>query len=536
MKSAVTWTLLAVGAAALVAVAAVASIPWLVDTARVRSLIAGAAAQSLGRPVSFSSIHVSVVPLPAVVLRDVEVAEDPAFGPGAFIRLSEARVRLRLWPLLLLRVELGDFVLERPAIVLAQSADGRWNFATLGPSSASGRRPARGRGSGGPGGAGAVFSSRVLVHAGAVVLERRAGERTEYRVDDIDLTASPEAAGITFQGSATLRPGDVSLKIADGSLALAPARGVLDAPIGGRVTLRGSSLRALVAPALGPEPAIDGGLEGTFTLGGTVGRPRATGDVESGGLGVSRVSPRCPEPRRRTLQLGPLRARVTLEERRVTAWPFTTTLGGAEVKGNLALPLGAGRVEVTDVSVARLPVERVLVDVLCESYAITGPLDLRGAVGGHTGDPWRTAAGHGEIRVGPGKIVGAEALALIDGVLRLPGAVSSVLRGNVPTLGHSPIDYESITATYRITGGVLATRDLRLTSRLLQASAAGTWALASGGLDFDVRVRLASGELRAKVTGTAESPSIRLADAGGLRDVDPERARRGLEDLLKRFR
>jgi len=43
-------------------------------------------------------------------------------------------------------------------------------------------------------------------------------------------------------------------------------------------------------------------------------------------------------------------------------------------------------------------------------------------------------------------------------------------------------------------------------------------------------------ELRGKVTGTASAPSVRVAPPTALRDVDPAKVEKGLEDLLKRFR
>ena len=141
-----------------------------------------------------------------------------------------------------------------------------------------------------------------------------------------------------------------------------------------------------------------------------------------------------------------------------------------------------------------------------------------------------------DVRIGPGKIVGSRALALVDSVLRLGGAVSSVLKGEVPAMAQAPIDYESITGTYRIADGVLSTRDLRLTSRLMQISVAGTYGLGNGAMDFDTVVHQGGGQIRAKVSGTSEAPSIRITDASGLRSLDPAGVRRGLDDLLKRFR
>ena len=143
------WLLVVVGVVIVVVVAAVLLLPRLVDTPRMQAWVAQSASRSVGRPVTFQGISVSVLPRPSVVLRQLEVAEDPAFGRNSFLRLDRAEVRLRLRPLLLGRVELGDFVLKEPDISLVQSADGRWNIATLGPAHGEPRGGGRDRPAGG---------------------------------------------------------------------------------------------------------------------------------------------------------------------------------------------------------------------------------------------------------------------------------------------------------------------------------------------------------------------------------------------------
>src|SRR5919198_3953195 len=132
MRRVVVWVGIVVGALVVLVIAALIAAPFLVDTPRVQALIATNAAQALGRPVKFASVHVSILPLPSVVLKNLEVADDPAFGQSPFLKIDEAQVRLRLWPLLMFRVELGDFVLKQPVIAVIQDAQGRWNIASLG--------------------------------------------------------------------------------------------------------------------------------------------------------------------------------------------------------------------------------------------------------------------------------------------------------------------------------------------------------------------------------------------------------------------
>jgi len=132
--------------------------------------------------------------------------------------------------------------------------------------------------------------------------------------------------------------------------------------------------------------------------------------------------------------------------------------------------------------------------------------------------------------------VGSQALALLSNLARVSGALSAVLGGDVANLGSSPVEYDSITATYTITNGVVDTRDFLLSGRSLKIAAAGTYALASGAMNLDVAVTGGRTELKGKVTGTAASPSIRVAPPAGLRDVKPGDVEKGLQDLLKKFR
>src|SRR5205823_12344605 len=72
----VKWLVGVVAAVLVLIVAALILVPILVDTPRVQALIATNASQALGRPVKFRSMSISVLPLPAVALHGLEIAED----------------------------------------------------------------------------------------------------------------------------------------------------------------------------------------------------------------------------------------------------------------------------------------------------------------------------------------------------------------------------------------------------------------------------------------------------------------------------
>ena len=154
------WLLIAIGALVVLAVALVLLVPYLVDLPQLKAYVAQSAAQALGRAVRFSDLSLSVLPLPAVVLKDLEIAEDPRFGNTPFLKVGEGRFRLRLGPLLSRRVEFAELTLERPRVELIQDASGRWNVASLGAASEGG--PAASKGTGRAPGAGAAAAPPVV--------------------------------------------------------------------------------------------------------------------------------------------------------------------------------------------------------------------------------------------------------------------------------------------------------------------------------------------------------------------------------------
>ena len=142
------WVAVAMAAALVLVGAAVLAVPYVVDTPRVQALISHSASQALGRPVKFSSLSVSVFPLPAVKLEDMQVSEDPRFGTTPFLTIGTGSFRLRVWPLFSGRVEFSELVLKKLQVTLVRDRGGRMNIATLGAPPAGPR--AGGRAPGGP--------------------------------------------------------------------------------------------------------------------------------------------------------------------------------------------------------------------------------------------------------------------------------------------------------------------------------------------------------------------------------------------------
>ena len=114
------WSLIVFTVIVLLAVGTLALLPRLLDTAAFRAHVTQAAGQVVGRPVKFASLSVSLLPLPNVTLRDLEIADDPRFGTTPVLKVGEVAVRVRLRPLLSLRIELATVTLDKAQVELVE--------------------------------------------------------------------------------------------------------------------------------------------------------------------------------------------------------------------------------------------------------------------------------------------------------------------------------------------------------------------------------------------------------------------------------
>ncbi len=157
------WIFIAAGGLALLLVAALAALPWFLNTKAFQAYVAQAATHALGRHVRFASLSIAPFPLPTVKLRGLEVADDPAFRTGPFLTMREGRIGIRIRPLLSGRIELADLTLEEPTIMVVEDQRGRWNWASLGASAPGPTGASKVGGRVGAATAGAVLLSRISV-------------------------------------------------------------------------------------------------------------------------------------------------------------------------------------------------------------------------------------------------------------------------------------------------------------------------------------------------------------------------------------
>jgi AsmA protein len=516
------------------------ALPLLLDTPAIQAYALQAAGHALGRPVKFTSLSISALPLPTVKLRGLQVAEDPAFGPGPFVSVNEGRLRIRLLPLLQGRVELADLTLVEPRIHVVEDAAGRLNVATLGSTGPSAGAPPR-PGGGRPGApaAGGVLLSRVRIVDGAVDYLKAGSPATgqkpaQFTLDKIDVTVTQAAAGEALKiiGKAQGQPGSVTLAIPEATVTLGPSRSFGDAQIKATVDVESRDVAA-AAGLFVPSPTVSGPLKGRFQVSGTGARLTATGALAFDRLTVSEQQPRCPDPKRRSLLLEEVRVPLLYAPPQLESQMVQGRVAKGTVTFRLVVALGPPRIAtLRDIAVKGVQLEPVLVDYLCQRNAVTGPLDLTGEASLRPPETLPTLNGAGRLSIGAGRVVGPDLLTAVTQALALTDLVSATLdpRSRSRPSAASPLNFDFITATYTITNGVVRTDDLVYQARDVRVTGAGTYGLVDGRTAMDVTVSQGPNRVKARVAGPPGGLTIVPTD---VRLKDPKDLRKTLDRLLR---
>jgi len=223
---------------------------------------------------------------------------DVALGDAAQPALTAERLtaRLRLFPLLLGRVEIAEVALERPAIDVSVEPNGRSNWSGLIEALARSQKPNAPRD---------TAFTEIRIDGGTVTVREPAHQKSET-LDNVQLSLAWPSISKTFGASGHFiwhgEPVDVSLALGDFAAALAgnrsglrlrlsgtPMKVAFDGAIGMQPTLKIEGTLAADSPSLrdaliwaGHQPLPGGGF-GHFAL-------KAVTDVVGGTIGLSNVN------------------------------------------------------------------------------------------------------------------------------------------------------------------------------------------------------------------------------------------------------
>jgi hypothetical protein len=266
---------LILGAIVALGLLAVTAVLLLLDVNQYRDLIEARLEGPLGRDVTLGEMSLGLFP-PRFEVAPASIAEGPAFpGPSPFIETDRLAVRVGLFQLIRDNVRIDSLDLDRPRVELIRSADGTWNFSTLGASAGDAGETTPG------GDAAPSFAlGRLRISDGQVAVTGADGTRAVY--DHIDITLRDFVPGEPFSFDlAAHLPGEgaqeLRLEGTGGPFATAAP---METPFGGTLALHEVGMDGLRA-FLGTEMLVSSGgaLSGETALDSTGGVVAASGSL-----------------------------------------------------------------------------------------------------------------------------------------------------------------------------------------------------------------------------------------------------------------
>ena len=114
--------------AVVVILALLAFLPPFINLQRYQAGITRSLSGAMGRKVSFSEVHLRILPQPGFTFSNFVIAEDPAFGLEPILRADEVTASLRLTSLWRGRLEIAKLSFDAPSLNLTRDPRGLWNF------------------------------------------------------------------------------------------------------------------------------------------------------------------------------------------------------------------------------------------------------------------------------------------------------------------------------------------------------------------------------------------------------------------------
>ena len=198
------WVILAVVLAVLAGGVAIALVNLNSYLNRNRDWLASQVEAALGRKVSFSEIGVQLFGGFGARIKDLRIADDPAFSKNDFLKAGDVEVSMALWPALFGRYEVKRVILKQPDVTIIKTKDGA-NYETIGkkPEQARPAPPPKGptpevapaapkpKEAQKPEEKAALLVGLVDIEKGQIhYVDRTTSPATDVRVADLDFSAS----------------------------------------------------------------------------------------------------------------------------------------------------------------------------------------------------------------------------------------------------------------------------------------------------------------------------------------------------------
>ncbi len=106
-------------------------LPPLINLGKYRRRITASMSEALGRPVFVGGMQLRLLPMPGIVMSDLTVDEDPAFGSEPALHATSVVASLRITSLWRGRLEVSRISLDDANLNLVRNASGEWSLGSI---------------------------------------------------------------------------------------------------------------------------------------------------------------------------------------------------------------------------------------------------------------------------------------------------------------------------------------------------------------------------------------------------------------------
>jgi AsmA protein len=247
-------------------------LPFVVNVNSFRPRLESELSSALGRQVKVGNLGLSILS-GSVSAENLSIADDPGFSKEAFIRAKALKVGVEVMPLIFSKtLHVTELTLERPEIILLQSASGKWNFSSLG--SGSSAKPASSKSDESV--SQNLSVSRLNVKDGRVSVGRANSSAKPHVYDKVNITVRDFSFSSQFPFTLTANlPGGGDLSL-DGKAGPINARDTSMTPLQAQIRVKKLDLAAsgFVDPSSGIGGVVD--FDGSVSSDGRQARTSGT--------------------------------------------------------------------------------------------------------------------------------------------------------------------------------------------------------------------------------------------------------------------
>jgi AsmA protein len=180
-------TLKIVGIVVAILVVILIALPFFINVNSFRPKLEATASEALGRQVKVGNLSLSILS-GSVSADNISIAEDPAFGNTPFVTAKSLKVGVELMPLLTSKeLRVTDITLKEPQITLLKTADGKWNFSSLGGKASEKSSASSSSGSSAPGN---LSVAKLSVTDGKLIVGKANSSAKPHIYDQVNITVT----------------------------------------------------------------------------------------------------------------------------------------------------------------------------------------------------------------------------------------------------------------------------------------------------------------------------------------------------------